>query len=61
VQRTPSVYTLISLTVIVVFACSVLTTSAPNIFPTTMRDVHGMVGEYFEAAAGIVVLVLLST
>jgi len=32
---------------------------APDLFPPQMRDEHGAIGIYFEAAAVIVVLVLL--
>jgi P-type Cu+ transporter len=59
VNRSPNMYTLIGLGVIVAFAYSVIATMAPTQFPTEMRDAHGMVGVYFEVAAAIVALVLL--
>jgi len=59
VNRSPNMYTLIGLGVIVAFAFSVIATFAPTAFPPTMRDEHGMVGVYFEAAAVIVALALL--
>ena len=59
VQRSPNMYTLIGLGVIVAFAYSVLAVFVPGIFPPQMLDAHGMVPVYFEVAAAIVVLVLL--
>lgn len=59
IHRTPNMYTLIGLGVIVAFAYSVIATFFPGLFPATMRDRHGMVGVYFEVAAAIVALVLL--
>ena len=59
VQRSPNMYTLIGLGVIVAFTDSVVATLAPNFFPVEMRDEHGMVSVYFEVAAAIVALVLL--
>ncbi len=59
VHRTPNMYTLIGLGVIVAFAYSVIATFFSGQFPATMRDQHGMVGVYFEVAAAIVTLVLL--
>jgi Cu+-exporting ATPase len=59
IQRTPNMYTLIGLGVIVAFAYSLIATFFPDQFPATMRDQHGMVGVYFEVAAAIVALVLL--
>jgi len=59
IHRTPNMYTLIGLGVIVAFAYSVIATFFPGQFPATMRDQHGMVGVYFEVAAAIVALVLL--
>jgi P-type Cu+ transporter len=58
-QRSPNMYTLIGLGVIVAFGYSVIAVSAPDMFPPQMRDVHGMVPVYFEVAAAIVALVLL--
>ena len=59
IRRTPNMYTLIGLGVIVAFGYSLVATFAPAFFPTEMRDEHGMVGVYFEVAAVIIVLVLL--
>lgn len=59
VNRTPNMYTLIGLGVIVAFAYSVIATAVPTVFPAAMRDEHGMVGVYFEVASAIVTLVLL--
>ena len=59
IHRTPNMYTLIGLGVIVAFAYSLIATFLPDQFPATMRDRHGMVGVYFEVAAVIVALVLL--
>ena len=59
IHRTPNMYTLIGLGVIVAFAYSLIATFLPDQFPVTMRDRHGMVGVYFEVAAVIVALVLL--
>ena len=58
-NRTPNMYTLIGLGVLVAFVYSVFATLAPETFPPELRDAHGMVGVYFEVAAVIVVLVLL--
>jgi Cu+-exporting ATPase len=59
VNRAPNMYTLIGLGVIVAFLYSLVATFAPQIFPSAMRDHHGMVGVYFEVATVIVALVLL--
>jgi len=59
VSRTPNMYTLIGLGVMVAFSYSLVATFLPGRFPATMRDQHGMVGVYFDVAAAIVALVLL--
>jgi Cu+-exporting ATPase len=59
VQRSPNMYTLIGLGVIVAFTYSVIAFFAPGIFPPQMLDAHGLVPVYFEVAAAIVALVLL--
>jgi P-type Cu+ transporter len=59
VHRSPNMYTLIGLGVIVAFGYSIVATFAPQSFPREMRDVHGMVGVYFEVASAIIALVLL--
>lgn len=59
VNRTPNMYTLIGLGVIISFLYSLVATFAPGLFPAEMRDAHGMVGVYFEVATVIIALVLL--
>lgn len=59
VKRSPNMYTLIGLGVIVAFAYSLFAMFAPGAFPPPMLDSHGMVPVYFEVAAAIVALVLL--
>jgi len=59
VNRSPNMYTLIGLGVLVSFLYSLAATFVPSIFPAEMRDEHGMVGVYFEVSAVIVALVLL--
>ena len=59
VNRSPNMYTLIGLGVLVSYIFSLFATFTPNAFPPEMRDAHGMVGVYFEVAAVIVALVLL--
>ncbi len=54
-----NMFTLIALGVGVAYSYSVVATLFPAVFPAAMRDVHGQVGVYFEAAAVIVTLVLL--
>jgi Cu+-exporting ATPase len=59
VKRSPNMYTLIGLGVLVAYGYSLFATFSPGSFPAEMRDEHGMVGVYFEVAAAIVALVLL--
>ena len=59
IGRSPNMYTLIGLGVIVAFAYSVMAVFAPGVFPQQMLDAHGMVPVYFEVASAIVALVLL--
>ena len=59
VKRSPNMYTLIGLGVLVAFAYSLVATFSPGVFPAEMRAEHGMVGVYFEVAAVIITLVLL--
>ena len=54
-----NMFTLIGLGVGVAYLYSVVAVIAPQIFPPNLRDAHGNVGVYFEAAAVIVALVLL--
>ena len=57
--RSPNMFTLIGLGVSVAFGYSVVATAAPGLFPASFRDESGAVDVYFEAAAAIVVLILL--
>ncbi len=59
VNRSPNMYTLIGLGVLVAYIYSLFATFAPGLFPPEMRDEQGMVGVYFEVAAVIITLVLL--
>ena len=59
VSRNLNMFTLIALGTGAAYAFSLVATLAPGIFPAAFRDAQGAVGVYFEAAAVIVVLVLL--
>ncbi len=59
VNRSPNMFTLIGLGVGVGYIYSVVAALFPEVFPDAFRDERGEVGVYFEAAAVIVVLVLL--
>lgn len=59
IHRSPNMYTLIGLGVLVAFAYSLVATFVPQAFPREMLDAHGMVAVYFEVASAIVALVLL--
>jgi Cu+-exporting ATPase len=59
VNRSPNMFTLIGLGVGVGYIYSVVAAIFPEVFPEAFRDERGEVGVYFEAAAVIVVLVLL--
>jgi len=54
-----NMWTLIGLGVGAAYAFSIVATVAPGVFPDAFRGPEGEVGVYFEAAAVIVVLVLL--
>ena len=54
-----NMFTLIALGTGAAFLYSVVATIAPELFPVSMRDAHGLIPTYFEAAAVIVALVLL--
>ena len=58
VNRYPNMFTLIALGVGAAYVYSLVATVAPGIFPPSFRE-NGDVAVYFEAAAVIVVLVLL--
>ncbi len=59
VNRSPNMFTLISLGVGIAFLHGVAAVAVPSWFPATFRDASGHVGTYLEAAAAIVTLVLL--
>ena len=59
VNRSLNMFTLIALGTGVAWVFSVVATTAPDIFPAAFRAADGSVAVYFEAAAVIVVLVLL--
>ncbi len=59
VSRNLNMFTLIGMGVGAAYLFSVVAVLAPGIFPAGFRDAEGHVGVYFEAAAVIVVLVLL--
>jgi Cu+-exporting ATPase len=54
-----NMFTLIGLGTGAAYLYSVVATIAPGLFPESMRDTHGLVPVYFEAAAVIVALVLV--
>jgi Cu+-exporting ATPase len=54
-----NMFTLIALGTGAAYLYSLIATVAPHLFPASMRDAHGVVPTYFEAAAVIVALVLL--
>ncbi len=59
VHRRLNMFTLIALGVGVAWIYSTVAALAPSLFPGSLRDAHGLVPVYFEAAAVITVLVLL--
>jgi Cu+-exporting ATPase len=59
VNRNLNMFTLIALGVGVSFGYSIVAVLFPSVFPSSFRSADGEVGVYFEAAAGIVTLVLL--
>lgn len=58
-QRSPNMFTLITMGTGAAYLYSLVALTLPEIFPTPYRDEGGQVGVYFEAAAVIIVLVLL--
>jgi Cu+-exporting ATPase len=58
-NKSPNMFTLIGIGVGAAYLYSLIATIAPGIFPEAFRGQGGAVGVYFEAAAVIVVLVLL--
>ncbi len=59
VNRHLNMFTLIALGTGVAYAYSVVAAVAPQLFPPSLRNSHGIVDVYFEAAAVIVTLILL--
>ena len=59
INRSPNMFTLIGLGVMVAFGYSLVGTLLPQVFPASFRDHLGNVPVYFEAAAVITTLVLL--
>ncbi len=59
INRSPNMFTLIALGVGASYGYSLVAMLAPGIFPPALRRNAGMVPVYFEAAAGVTVLVLL--
>ncbi len=59
VNRAPNMWTLIALGTGAAYLFSVVSLLAPGLFPAAMRDGMGMTPVYFEAAAVILVLVLV--
>ncbi|WP_202386849.1 copper-transporting P-type ATPase [Qipengyuania algicida] len=57
--RNLNMFSLIAMGVSAAFVFSIVALLAPNIFPSGFRNAEGHVGVYFEAAAVIIVLVLL--
>ncbi len=57
--RSLNMFTLIALGTGAAYGYSVVAALLPQLFPPALRDAHGAVGVYFEAAAVITVLVLL--
>ena len=58
-RRSLNMFTLIALGVGAAYLYSVAAVLVPQVFPADLRDAHGEIGIYFEAAAVIIVLVLL--
>jgi Cu+-exporting ATPase len=58
-MRSPNMFTLIGLGTGTAYLYSLIACLAPGAFPVSLRDHHGEVPVYFEAAAVIVTLVLL--
>jgi Cu+-exporting ATPase len=59
VHRSPNMWTLISIGVLAAYAYSLAAVLTPGLFPHELHMHGGTVGRYFEAAAVIVVLVLV--
>ncbi len=59
INKSLNMFTLIGLGVAVSYVYSLVASLFPQIFPATLQNADGTVGVYFEAAAVIVVLILL--
>jgi len=59
VNRSPNMFTLIAIGTGAAYLDSIVATLLPQVFPASLRDMHGAVPAYFEAAAVITTLVLL--
>jgi len=59
INRSPNMFTLVSLGTGVAYLYSLIAALFPGKFPAAMRDAHGLPGVYFESAAAIITLVLL--
>ncbi len=59
IHRHLNMFTLITLGTGVAYGYSIIATVIPELFPASLKDSHGAVGVYFEAAAAITTLVLL--
>ena len=59
VSRHLNMFTLIAIGTGAAFVYSIVATAAPGLFPAELRDAHGVVPVYFEAAGAIIVLVQL--
>ena len=57
-NRSPNMWTLISLGTGAAYLFSLASVLAPGLFPASLRDAHGLPPVYFEAAAVILILVL---
>jgi len=58
-NKSPNMWTLIALGTGAAYIYSLVAVIAPDLFPAAMRGHHGTVPVYFEAAAVIIILVLL--
>jgi Cu+-exporting ATPase len=59
VTRNPNMWTLITIGVLAAYAYSIVATFAPGLFPAELASDHGVIPVYYEAAAVIIVLVLV--
>ena len=59
VSRHFNMFTLVAIGVLAAWGFSVVATVLPGLFPDMLRQAHGQIGVYFEAAAVIITLVLL--